>query len=64
VVQHASFAVPVQEGRRWRACAVYLCILLEALRDEAVVPVEYAPVFERAVESLLFDAANMPGEKA
>ncbi|WP_168204804.1 DUF1631 family protein [Noviherbaspirillum sp. UKPF54] len=30
--------------------------LLEALRDAAIVPVEYAPVFERAVESLLFGA--------
>lgn len=33
--------------------------LLEALRDETIVPVEYAPVFERAVESLLFGAGNM-----
>lgn len=33
--------------------------LLEALRDETIVPVEYAPVFERAVESLLFGAASM-----
>lgn len=33
--------------------------LLEALRDAAVVPVEYAPVFERAVESLLFGAEKI-----
>lgn len=33
--------------------------LLEALRDETIVPVEYAPVFERAVESLLFGAGSM-----
>lgn len=33
--------------------------LLEALREEAIVPVEYAPVFERAVESLLFGASHM-----
>lgn len=33
--------------------------LLEALRDELIVPVEYAPVFERAVESLLFGAGNL-----
>lgn len=38
--------------------------LLEALRGESVVPVEYAPVFERAVESLLYDAANMPAARA
>lgn len=34
--------------------------LLAALREEALVPLEYAPVFERAVEALLFDVANMP----
>ncbi|MGH8806818.1 MAG: DUF1631 family protein, partial [Noviherbaspirillum sp.] len=33
--------------------------LLEALRDETIVPVEYAPVFERAVESLLFGAGSL-----
>jgi hypothetical protein len=33
--------------------------LLEALRDETIVPVEYAPVFERAVESLLFGAGTL-----
>lgn len=33
--------------------------LLEALRDETIIPVEYAPVFERAVESLLFGAGNL-----
>ncbi|RZI42722.1 DUF1631 family protein [Herbaspirillum sp. HC18] len=33
--------------------------LLEALREETVVPVEYAPVFERAVESLLFGAGTI-----
>jgi hypothetical protein len=33
--------------------------LLEALRDETIVPVEYAPVFERAVESLLFGAGSV-----
>jgi len=38
--------------------------LLEALRDGTVVPVEYAPVFDRAVESLLHDAASMSAEKA
>jgi hypothetical protein len=30
--------------------------LLDSLRDGSVIPVEYAPVFERAVESLLFSA--------
>ncbi|HJV51255.1 MAG TPA: DUF1631 family protein [Noviherbaspirillum sp.] len=39
------------------ALAIYTnAALLEALRDAAVVPVEYAPVFERAVESLLYGA--------
>ena len=33
--------------------------LLEALRDETIMPVEYAPVFERAVESLLFGAGSV-----
>ncbi|HJV82825.1 DUF1631 family protein [Noviherbaspirillum sp.] len=33
--------------------------LLEALNNEEVVPVEYAPVFERAVESLLFGAGSI-----
>ncbi|MFC7516922.1 DUF1631 family protein [Herbaspirillum sp. GCM10030257] len=33
--------------------------LLEALRDETVLPLEYAPVFERAVESLLFGAGKL-----
>lgn len=33
--------------------------LLEALREETIVPVEYAPVFERAVESLLYGAGTM-----
>ncbi len=38
--------------------------LLEALREETIVPVEYAPVFERAVESLLFDAGNLQAASA
>ncbi len=33
--------------------------LLEALNGEEIIPVEYAPVFERAVESLLFGAGSM-----
>ena len=33
--------------------------LLEALADETIVPLEYAPVFERAVESLLYGAGQM-----
>jgi hypothetical protein len=33
--------------------------LLDSLRDGSVIPVEYAPVFERAVESLLFNAENV-----
>lgn len=38
--------------------------LLEALRDEAIVPVEYAPVFERAMESLLFGAGSIQAASA
>jgi hypothetical protein len=34
--------------------------LLDALRDQSLAPTEYAPVFERAVDLLLHDAANMP----
>lgn len=33
--------------------------LLEALKNETVAPLEYAPVFERAVESLLFGAEKL-----
>ncbi|RJF96106.1 DUF1631 family protein [Noviherbaspirillum saxi] len=33
--------------------------LLDALREEMVLPLEYAPVFERAVESLLFGAGKL-----
>jgi hypothetical protein len=33
--------------------------LLEALRDETIIPLEYAPVFERAVESLLYGAGRL-----
>ncbi|TFV94918.1 DUF1631 family protein [Oxalobacteraceae bacterium OM1] len=35
--------------------------LLEALREGTIFPVEYAPVFERAVESLLFGAEKLAG---
>lgn len=33
--------------------------LLESLREAGIVPVEYAPVFERAVDSLLFGAGKV-----
>jgi len=33
--------------------------LLEALAEQDVIPLEYAPVFERAVESLLFGAQKL-----
>jgi hypothetical protein len=33
--------------------------LLKALRDETMAPLEYAPVFERAVDSLLFGAERL-----
>lgn len=42
------------------ALALYTpAALLEALAEESIVPVEYAPVFERAVESLLFGASTL-----
>lgn len=37
--------------------------LLEALRKETVSPLEYAPAFERAVESLLFGADRLAAPK-
>ena len=33
--------------------------LLEALRGESIIPVEYAPLFERAVEALLLDMEKL-----
>jgi hypothetical protein len=40
--------------------AIYTSVaLLEALSQGSVVPVEYAPVFERAVEALLFGAEKI-----
>jgi hypothetical protein len=43
-----------------QALAIYTsAALLEALSQGGVVPVEYAPVFERAVESLLFGAEKV-----
>lgn len=42
------------------ALAIYSCAaLLEALREGMISPVEYAPVFERAVETLLFGAEKV-----
>ena len=57
---HRSLYLFKQEGKP--SLAVYSpAALLEALRDETIIPVEYAPVFERAVESLLFGAGTMAG---
>jgi len=43
---------------------LYTCTaLLDALHDKSLVPLEYAPVFERAVNALLSDAAKMPGAR-
>jgi hypothetical protein len=43
-----------------QALAIYTsAALLEALSEGRMVPVEYAPVFERAVESLLFGAEKI-----
>jgi hypothetical protein len=38
--------------------------LLDALADQVVVPLEYAPVFDRAVESLMFRLDQIEGAKA
>ena len=55
---HRSLYLFKQEGKS--ALVVYSpAALLEALREESIIPVEYAPVFERAVESLLFGAGTM-----
>jgi hypothetical protein len=55
---HRSLYLFKQEGKS--TLAVYSpAALLEALREESIIPVEYAPVFERAVESLLFGAGTM-----
>ena len=55
---HRSLYLFKQDGRS--ALAVYSpAALLEALREESIIPVEYAPVFERAVESLLFGAGTL-----
>jgi len=55
---HRSLYLFKQDGRS--TLAVYSpAALIEALREESIIPVEYAPVFERAVESLLFGAGTM-----
>lgn len=43
-----------------RSMVIYThAALLESLREAVIVPVEYAPVFERAVDSLLFGAGKV-----
>jgi len=55
---HRSLYLFRQE--RGAALAIYTpASLLAALQAEEIVPVEYAPVFERAVESLLFGAGSL-----
>lgn len=57
---HRSLYLFKQDGKS--TLIVYSpAALLEALREEFIIPVEYAPVFERAVESLLFGAGTMAG---
>lgn len=55
---HRSLYLFRKEGKGELALYTYAS-LLEALRDEALAPLEYAPVFERAVESLLFGAGRL-----
>lgn len=55
---HRSLYLFRKEGKGGLVLYTYAA-LLEALREEALVPVEYAPVFERAVESLLFGAGKL-----
>ena len=48
-----------------RSLVIYTyAALLESLREAGIVPVEYAPVFERAVDSLLFGAGKMQASAA
>lgn len=55
---HRSLYLFKQEGKSM--LTVYSpAALLEALREESIIPVEYAPVFERAVESLLFGVGTV-----
>ncbi|HYD60169.1 MAG TPA: DUF1631 family protein [Noviherbaspirillum sp.] len=48
-----------KQDRKSALVAYTPAALLEALREESIVPLEYAPVFERAVESLLFGAGTV-----
>ena len=48
-----------------RSMAIYThAALLESLREAGIVPLEYAPVFERAVDSLLFGAGKVQASAA
>ncbi|HEY8609551.1 MAG TPA: DUF1631 family protein [Noviherbaspirillum sp.] len=60
---HRSLYLFRKEGKDGLAVYTYAS-LLEALREEALMPVEYAPVFERAVESLLFGAGRLQSQPA
>ncbi|WP_151634716.1 DUF1631 family protein [Noviherbaspirillum aerium] len=56
---HRSLYLFKQEGRQGELVLFACTSLREALRKEAVLPLEYAPAFERAVESLLFGASRL-----
>ncbi|MEC4719333.1 DUF1631 family protein [Noviherbaspirillum sp. CPCC 100848] len=59
VSTHRSLYLFRQDGAQGALILYGFAALLEALRKETVLPVETAPAFERAVESLLFGAGRM-----
>lgn len=58
VSTHRSLYLFRQKGDGTMVIHTYAS-LLESLRKGAIVPVEYAPVFDRAVDSLLFSAEKV-----
>jgi hypothetical protein len=59
VSSHRSLYLFRRDGERGELVLFGFAALLEALRKETVLPLEYAPAFERAVESLLFGADRL-----
>lgn len=59
ISQHRSLYLFRQDGRQGELVLFACAALREALRKDAVLPMEYAPAFDRAVESLLFGAGRL-----
>lgn len=59
VSTHRSLYLFKQDSAQGALILYGFAALLEALRKENVIPMESAPAFERAVESLLFGAGRM-----